>query len=285
MRTSILVAESDPALAGTFVEILSSGECNVKAVSSLEVAIMEMEKEVPDVMLISDQLSGGRGMELCREVRQTRGEDDVPAIVFLTGDSKRQELQDPSVRVDAWLRRPVDPILLRSAVESLLDRRKKRTPSNPLTRLPGPLALSEEIERRRASGENFATCIFCLSTGPAEAYRIKYGQLKFTGMVRLAAHTVSACALTHGGKGAFVAHRGTLEEPEFVVLIDAEKTAELEKAASEEFEANAEPLYDRVDREEGCLVVADQNGRRAAKPFVSLQARARVAEKVGSTGT
>jgi DNA-binding response OmpR family regulator len=282
VKTSILVAESDAALAGTLVEILSSGEYDVKAVSSPEVAMTETEKEVPDVMLISDQLSKGRGMELCRMVSETWERDEGPAIVFLASDARRQEVTDPSVRVDAWLRRPVDPILLKSAIESILHRRKKTIPSNPLTRLPDAVALSDEIDRRKASGQRFATCVFRMNAAHVEAYRMKYGELKFTGMIRLAARTIAGCALAHGGTEAFVAHRGTQEEPEFVVIIDETSAAELKRVACEEFDTNAEFLYDKVDRAEGGLVVTDEAGRKTTTPFVSMSSKTGIVKETQS---
>jgi DNA-binding response OmpR family regulator len=282
VKTSILVAESDAALAGALVEILSSGEYDVKAVSSLEVAWAETEKEEPDVMLVSDRLSKGRGMELCRMVSHRWGRDEGPAILFLASDATRQEASDPSVHVEAWLRRPVDPILLKSAVENVLRRRKKTIPSNPLTRLPDAGALSEEIERRNASGQSFATRVFRLDAAPVEAYRMKYGELKFAGMVKLAARTIAGCALAHGGREAFVAHRGTQEEPEFVVLIDEARADGLERAICEEFDPNAEFLYDNADRAEGGLVVADGTGRKTAAPFVCMSVEAGVAQEAQS---
>ncbi len=282
MKTSILVAESDAALAGALVEILSSGEYDVKAVSSPEVAIAETEKELPEIMLISDQLSKGRGMELCRMVSQRWERDEGPAVLFLTSDERRHEISDHSVRVEAWLRRPVDPVLLKSTVENVLLRRKRAISSNPLTRLPDAVALADEIQRRNASGQSFATCVFRLDAAPVEAYRLKYGELKFAGMVKLAARTIVGCALAYGGRDAFVAHRGTQENPEFVVLIDETRAEGLEKATCEEFDTNVEFLYDNVDRAEGCLIAADGTGRKTSIPLVSMNVVAGITQEAQS---
>ncbi|UCF78544.1 MAG: response regulator [Candidatus Eiseniibacteriota bacterium] len=281
MRTSILVAESDPALAGTFVETFTSDEYEVKAVSGLREALDEIQKERPDVVLVSDRLSDGQGLELCRRILERWGQDETCAVVLLTGDSKRQELHGGSLRLDACLPRPVDPVLLKSVVESLISRRRRTVPCNPLTKLPNAAALSQELQRRKSDGERFATCLFTLGAEEAAAYRSKYGELKFTGVIKLAARTVAACALAHGGKQAFVAHRGTLDGPEFIVLMEAEKAAELERAVCQEFDAGAELLYNSEDREAGCLLAADETGKKKATPFVSLSMKMEREEKVG----
>jgi DNA-binding response OmpR family regulator len=285
LKTSILVAEGDPALAGAAVEVLSSGDYSVRAVSSFETALAEVVKEVPDVILVSDELSGGKGAELCRRLQEKRENCGNPLIVFLVNDPRLQEDRGSPLRLDGLLRRPVDPVSLESTIENLLQRRRKNARLNPLTRLPGPPALSEEVARRSAAGEQFSTCTFRLSAPCAKSYAAKYGQLKFAAMIRLAARTVASCALAHGGSEAFVAQRGSMEEPEFVVLIAAEKKGSLQKSVCEEFDADAELLYDKVDRAEGRLVMADEAGNRTSTPFVYLETEAGIVEEVEGART
>jgi DNA-binding response OmpR family regulator len=280
VRTSILVAEGDPDFSEVVVETFSSSEYSVRAVSSIEEAIAEIEKETPDVVLISDELSKGRSEEVCQKLHEKRGQSEVPALILLTSESKLHQIVSFDSWVDACLRRPVDPVVLESTVESIIQRRRRQAPANPLTKLPGPAALSKEMERRAAARENSSMPVFRLDGAQVDAYRRKYGELKFLTMVKLAAHTIASCALTHGGKDAFVAHRGTLEEPEFVVLIDARKAIEFERAACEEFATNSELLYDKRDRMEGCLVETDETGKRTSIPFVSLLAETVSEEKV-----
>jgi DNA-binding response OmpR family regulator len=281
VRTSILVAEDDPDFSEVVVETFSSSEYSVRAVSSIEDAIAEIDKETPDVVLISDELSKGRSEELCQKLREKKGQAEMPALILLTSQSKLHQIVGFNSWADACLRRPVDPVVLESTVESLIQRRRRQAPANPLTKLPSQAALSKEIERRAAVGENFSVRAFRFDGVQANAYRKKYGELKFVTMVRLAAHTVESCALAHGGKEAFVAHRGTPEEPEFVVLIDARKASDFERNTREEFATNSELLYDKRDRLEGHLVETDETGTRTSIPFVSLLAEAASEEKVG----
>jgi DNA-binding response OmpR family regulator len=281
VKTSILIADGDPDFSEIAVETFSSGEYSVRAVSSIEDAIADIDKETPDVVLISDELSKGRGEELCQKLHEKRGQAELPALILLTNESKLHQIVGYDSWVDACLRRPVDPVVLESTVESIVQRRKRQAPANPLTKLPGPTALSREMEKRAAGGENFSARAFRFDNVLANAYRRKYGELKFLTMVRLAAHTIASCALTDGGKEAFVAHRGTMEAPEFVVLISNQKANDFERNTCEEFAANSELLYDKRDRMEGCLVETDETGKRTLIPFVSLVVEAVSEEKVG----
>lgn len=281
MTTSILIAEGDPDLAEVVIETFSSNEYSVRAVSTLEDAIASIEKEAPDVVLVSDELSKGGSEELCRKLHNKRGQADAPALILLTSESKLHQILGFNAWVDACLRRPVDPVILESTVESIVRRRKKQAPSNPLTKLPDTLALSREMERRTSAGETFSVRTFRFDEVNADAYRRKYGELKYLTMVRLAAHTIAHCALDHGGKGAFAAHGGSTEAPEFVVLAQPEKARDVAKSACEEFDANCELLYDKKDRMEGSLVEIDEAGKKSLFPFVSLLAEVLAAEKAG----
>ena len=281
VRTSILVAEHDPDFSEVVVETFSSSEYSVRAVSSIEDAIADIDKETPDVVLISEELSKGRSEELCQKLHEKRGQAEMPALILLTSQSTLHQIVGFHSWADACLRRPVDPVVLESTVESIMQRRRRQAPANPLTKLPCQGALLKEIERRADVGENFSVRAFRFDAVQANAYRRKYGELKFVTMVRLAAHTVASCALAHGGKEAFVAHRGTPEEPEFVVLIDARKASDFVRNTREEFATNSELLYDKRDRLEGHLVETDETGTRISIPFVSLLAEAVSEEKVG----
>ena len=273
MRTYIMVAEGDPTLAEVVTETFASSEYEVKVASTIELAITELERSEPDVLLVADDLSDGRGMELCRKARQTAGRSRPPAIVFLTRDSGLKQLAGLTACVDLWLRRPVDPILLESAVERLLQRKRRHDPANPITKLPGRDALEREIARRRDAAESYSVCTFRLSPVPTAAYRKKHGELRYTAMLKQAARTVLGCAVALGGKDAFVAHCGNTGEPEFVAVVETDRSKELCEAVSDEFEAAATLLHDSRERQDGYVVLPGEAGDRSKVPLVTLESQ------------
>ncbi len=271
MRTCIMVAEGDPTLADVVTETFASGEYEVKVVPTIELAVAELEHSAPDILLVADDLSDGRGMELCRKARQAAGRNPATAIVFLTSDSGIKHLSGLSSCVDLWLRRPVDPILLESVVERLLQRKRRREPANPLTKLPGPAALRKEIGRRRDAAESYSVCSFRLSSVPIAVYRKKHGELRYTAMLKQAARTVQGCAVALGGRDAFVAHCGTGDEPEFVAVVESGRAKELCEAVYEEFAAAAELLHDARERQDGYAVSPGETRDRGRVPLVTLE--------------
>ncbi len=271
MRTCIMVAEGDPTLAHVVTETFASGEYEVKVTPTIELAVTELERTAPDILLVADDLSGGRGMELCRKVREAAGQNRTPAIVFLLRESGLKQLAGLTACVDLWLRKPVDPILLESAVERLLQRKRRHDPANPLTKLPGPAALKREIERRRDASESYGVCSFRLSSVPIAVYRKKHGELRYTAMLKQAARTVLGCAVALGGRDAFVAHCGTADEPEFVAVVETGRSKELCEAVYEEFAAAAELLHDARERQDGYVVCPGETGDKGRVPLVTLE--------------
>ena len=271
MRTCIMVAEGDPTLADVVTETFASGEYEVKVTPTIELAVTELERTEPDILLVADDLSDGRGMELCRKVRQAAGQSRPPAIVFLTRESGLKQLAGLTSCVDLWLRKPVDPILLESVVERLLQRKRRHDPANPLTKLPGQAALEREIARRRDAAESYSVCTFRLSSDPIAAYRKKHGELRYTAMLKQAARTVLGCAVALGGKDAFVAHCGTADEPEFVAVVETTRSKELCEAVLDEFDAAAALLHDPRERQDGYVVQPGEAGDTSRVPLVTLE--------------
>ncbi|MFH0777442.1 MAG: response regulator [Candidatus Eisenbacteria bacterium] len=283
MKASILIVEDDAELAEVARGTFSSIDYSVRISGSLEDAMKQIESEPPDVVVVSEDVSGGRGVELCQTLGRGKSPSETPGLVFLLGQKRQRQPHGLALLADAMLRKPVDPVALESAVEGLVLRRKWQTPLNPLTKLPGSVALAHEMEKRANAGRKFYVCTFRLNGDSANMYKRKYGELKFASVLKLAGRTIAGWTLTQCGRDAFVAHIGTLEEPEFVVLTDADKPAGLADAICAEFDVNVEPFYDRKDREEGTLVSSDSQGRRVRSPFVALEVHmeSKEAERLG----
>ncbi|MBN1503809.1 MAG: response regulator transcription factor [Candidatus Eisenbacteria bacterium] len=271
MRTCVMVAEGDPTLADVVTETFASNEYEVKLTPTFESAVTELERSAPDVLLVADDLSGGRGLELCRKARQAAGQNRAPAIVFLTREPGIKQPSGLTSCVDLWLRRPVDPIELESAVERLLQRKRRNDPANPLTKLPGPAALKREIDRRRDAAESYSVCVFRFAAVPMTVFRKKHGELRYTAMLKQAARTVLGCAVAVGGKDAFVAHCGTADRPELVAVVGQAGSKELCEAVCEEFAAAAELLHEARERQDGYMVVPGETGDMSRVPLVTLE--------------
>lgn len=112
----ILLAERDP-YAGEFAEyFLRTEGYDVALALSAENAISATAAARPHLAVIDLLISGGRGLELCRRLSNDEG---VPVLAISSLEMREQAL---SAGASAFLRKPIEPLQLVSAVQDLLGR-------------------------------------------------------------------------------------------------------------------------------------------------------------------
>jgi CheY-like chemotaxis protein len=112
----ILLAERDP-FAGEFSEyFLRTEGYDVALVLSVEDAIARTTEIGPDLAVIDMLISGGRGIELCRQLRE---QDGVPVLAISTLEMRDRAM---AAGASAFLLKPIEPLQLVSVVQDLLGR-------------------------------------------------------------------------------------------------------------------------------------------------------------------
>jgi CheY-like chemotaxis protein len=112
----ILLAERDPFAAEFAEYFLRTEGYDVVLVLSVEEAIVKAAEVKADLTVIDLLISGGRGLELCRHLRER---DDVPVLAISTLEMRDGAL---AAGASAFLLKPIDPLQLVSAVQDLLGR-------------------------------------------------------------------------------------------------------------------------------------------------------------------
>jgi CheY-like chemotaxis protein len=112
----ILLAERDP-FAGEFAEyFLRTEGYDVALVLSVEEAIAKTVQIGPDLAVIDLLISGGRGEELSRRLRD---QDGVPVLAISTLEMRDRAM---AAGASAFLLKPIEPLQLVSVVQDLLGR-------------------------------------------------------------------------------------------------------------------------------------------------------------------
>jgi CheY-like chemotaxis protein len=113
-RLLILLAERDPYAADLSEYFLRTEGYEVTAALDAADATRRSEELNPNMTVIDLLISGGRGLELCRQLKQR---SDAPILAISTLDSSDAALE---AGADAFLQKPLDPLQLVSAVKDLL---------------------------------------------------------------------------------------------------------------------------------------------------------------------
>ena len=159
----ILVVDDDPAfrdLVGTLLERIG---CQTVGAADGHQALHAAASSQPDVVLLDVDLLGTSGYEVCRELRDTYG-DDV-AIVFVSG-MRTEQLDRVSgllIGADDYIVKPFEPDELLARVRRLLSRASSR----PAARATEDLtSREEEILRLLAAGLDQAAIAALLVISP-----------------------------------------------------------------------------------------------------------------------
>jgi DNA-binding transcriptional MerR regulator len=113
-RLLILLAERDPHAADLSEYFLRTEGYEVAAALDAADATQKVEELTPSMTVIDLLISGGGGLELCRQLKQR---SDAPILAVSTLDTSDAALE---AGADAFLQKPLDPLQLVSAVKDLL---------------------------------------------------------------------------------------------------------------------------------------------------------------------
>lgn len=114
----IVVADDDPNVRLLFNDVLSEEGYQVMGVASGSEAIREVEKSMPDLLILDIKMPEMHGLEVLEKVRSIN--KDLP-IVICTAYKHMDD--DPAVResgIRAYLVKPIDIKVLKDTVQKIM---------------------------------------------------------------------------------------------------------------------------------------------------------------------
>ena len=115
----VLVVEDDASVSAMLAEYLGEHRFEVRSVADGDAMRLEVERELPDLILLDIQLPGEDGLSLARYLRKRY---DV-AIIMLTGASDViDRVVGLEVGADDYVTKPFDPRELLARIKSVLRR-------------------------------------------------------------------------------------------------------------------------------------------------------------------
>ena len=137
--------------------------------------------------------------------------------------------------------------------------------ANPLTGLPGNVALEQEIEKRCDEGRPAAYIYADLDN--FKVFNDVYGFESGDKMILLVARVLSWAATRHGLPETFVGHVGG---DDFVIITEAERVERICQGITRCFARLVRHLYNPHDLERGYVEGRDRQGQPGRFPLVSI---------------
>ena len=263
MASRVLVVDDDAELRAVLKEALrEAGFDAVTARDGFE-AMRIARSDVPDLVLLDVLMPFISGDDVYRALRQEQATRYVP-VIFLTGQGatkdKAQRLFDGA---DDYVTKPFEMSELIARVSTALRRSAELRALNPLSGLPGNIAISRELARALEVGG--AACLYC-DLDSFKAFNDHFGFARGDELIKLLARILVSAAEDIRGD-TFVGHVGG---DDFVLVVPEGDAEDAARAIVRRFDAEVPRMYDAVDRERGYVVRTDRRGDERQVPFVTV---------------
>ncbi|HNV86117.1 MAG TPA: diguanylate cyclase [Candidatus Omnitrophota bacterium] len=235
------------------------------AVSSLE-AFQKLDSESFSLILISSKMEPLGREALVERARKTISNCYVP-IIMMAGEEDLSELiQSLEQGFDDFLIRPFDPLILQLRVLMNIRRTEERIQANPLTRLPGNIAIEKNLKEKISKGELYSVCY--LDINQFKSFNDVYGYDKGDDVIRQTARIILQTARQAAKKGdLFVGHVGG---DDFIVMLHPEDEPNFARACLREFDRIIPTYYSEEDRRKGFVFVKNRRGKVEKVSLMSI---------------
>jgi diguanylate cyclase (GGDEF)-like protein len=261
----ILIADDDPDIL-RFVEVnLTIEGYDVVAAVDGEEALNKAIETLPDLVLLDVMMPKIDGFEVCRMLRADPRTSNLSIIMVTAKSLSADKITGLSNGADDYILKPFDPLELLARVKRTLRRAQDMKDLQPLTGLPGNVPIMEEVQRRIATGTQFA--LLHIDLDNFKAFNDHYGFMRGDQAIKLMARILSDAAISQGATGLFTGHIGG---DDFAAVCEADVAESFAKEIIRRFDEAVPALYDPKDAEKGLISIQDRRGELQDYPIMTI---------------
>lgn len=165
MNPSVLVVEDDRALCELLSWNLSSEGYDVRTTGDGEEALVMVQEQMPDAIILDWMIEHVPGIEVCRQLRKDKETATIPIIMLTARGEEEDMIRGLKTGADDYMTKPFSPRELMARVEALLRRARPSLTGSVLQW--GDIELDATSHRVRRDGEP-------LHLGPTEFRLLRY---------------------------------------------------------------------------------------------------------------
>jgi diguanylate cyclase (GGDEF)-like protein len=221
--------------------------------------------ENPDLVISDVMMPRMSGLDLCTKVKNNFFTSSIPIILLTARNQMDDKIYGLTIGADDYVAKPFDMRELIARTDMILRRTKLTLDANPLTGLPGNIAIQREIERRIAAKEVFAVCYMDLDN--FKAYNDRYGHTSGDQVIKATADLIIKICKSGENNDNFVGHIGG---DDFICITKPDKAEDICKKIIHQFDTEIPGYYKPKDRKRGYIQSVDRLGNYQKFPLVSI---------------
>jgi GGDEF domain-containing protein len=231
--------------------------------SSVPSALDYIYTSMPDLIILDTALDDHWTGEILSELKSDPTFGQVPVLRICD-----EGVDMPSwdhVFVDDYVRRCSLEAETHSRVRLCLERSERFVDINPLTRLPGNIAITKEIQHWLDKGEGF--CLAWADLDDFKPFNDRYGFARGDEVLKMMARLILNTVKEIQPQGAFVGHVGG---DDFVFMVSCDVLPDVADRIIDNFDRIIPIFYDEDDRTKGFIESVDRMSRKHVFPIISV---------------
>ena len=261
----ILIIEDDDAIRQLLKFQLEMAGYDVVAAEDGQTGLATLADRVPALIMTDLMMPGMDGHEVCRRVKSHFRTAHVPVVMLSARADLPTRVESLDHGANDYMTKPYERAEMLLRVRNLINWSRSQREANPLSGLPGNVAIERETTRRMTSGEPFL--FLYLDIDNFKAFNDAYGYQHGDEAIRLVGTLLVDEVTRHGQPTDFVGHVGG---DDFVALTVPESLGPMTTAILERFDREARNLYSEKDQAAGFIEIPNRRGEMEQFPLMTL---------------
>ena len=256
MSIKILIADDDADIRDILRLTLGEEDYEIIEAPDGEEALKIIRSKPLDLVLLDYKMPKMDGRTLCNLIKKDLLLAHLP-IIMVTGKGEVNErISGIDAGADDYIVKPFEPKELLARIRMVLRRTKRDLEANPLTRLPGNVAILNELSNCIEKNTPYAVCYVDLDK--FKAYNDKYGFEHGDNVIRETARILLSVAKEYGNVNDFVGHIGG---DDFVLVTTPNLSDKICENIIRDFDKISPSFYSQEDRENGFIIGYDRQSK------------------------
>jgi DNA-binding response OmpR family regulator len=266
-KGTVLIVPADDTTLELLRTYFASAQYAILTARTRDEALHQARHALPQAMIVDLDVPDVDVAALCHEVRSSPRTQHIH-ITLLTPHARHDDrLLALSSGADEFLPKPVDAEELGLRLRNALRRAEFQNLVDPVTGLPGPRLVEEQL--RALLRRKDAWALVRANLHGFKAFNTAYGFLAGEEVLRFAAQTFKHVVDEAGTPDDFLGHAGS---DNFVVVTTLDRGVPIRQALIERVNTGALAHYSFRERERGYLILKGADGAETQVPLMTLNA-------------
>jgi DNA-binding response OmpR family regulator len=263
-KARILIVEDDFDISNMLRIFFSGQGYDVEVAPRGSEALEKTRSGLPQLIVLDIVLPDIDGYEVCRQLRTNPRTSHIPIIFLTQKDERSDRLQGLELGADDYITKPFDIEELKLRAQNAITRAERDNLTDPRSGLPSGRLIEDHLRNIiRDDGWAFLD----VRINQYDAFREVYGFVAADDVLRSTTMLLTAVVDEFGSPNDFIGHPGG---EHFVVISDEGGIGELQEALKSRFAEQVQSHYNFMDREQGFILIAADDGEKVENPLMSL---------------